>query len=295
MRFSTIASAAALAPALAAANSNADLKNNLGVARVYNKCDKPVYLWSVKKDQGCDQSKMVKLEPGAAPYEEKYRDEGDDIGVSIKISWTEQCKGNIARGDNIDITQLEYHINHAPGFNHNYLDVSFVDCLGGKCPGRDKFCLKSGNNGDARLATAGADKAICPILKCNSVEECATMAYILPDDVQTKTCEPAADMDFYLCSDSYEHDEKPQEPEEEVEEEKPESSSQPKEEEPAAPTSIAVPSKAQDVSASEITPAPEEQPQEPRVKTEVVYVTEYATIEQKKRHAHGHRHKHFRA
>jgi hypothetical protein len=282
---------------LAAANSNADLKSNLGVARVYNKCDKPVYLWSVKKDQGCDQSRMIKLEPGAAPYEEKYRDEGDDIGVSIKISWTEQCKGSLARGENVDITQLEYHINHAPGFNHNYLDVSFVDCLGGTCPGRDKFCLKSGNNGDDRLATAGADKAICPILKCNSKEECATMAYILPDDVQTKSCEPAADMDFYLCSDSYEHDEKPQKPKEEVkvEEEKPKSSSQPKEEKPAAPTSIAVPSKAHDVSASEITPAPEEQPQEPRVKTEVVYVTEYATIEQKKRHAHGHRHKHFRA
>lgn len=293
MRFSIIASAAALAPTLASA-SNADLKATLGTARVYNKCDKPVYLWSVKKDQGCEKSKMVKLEPGASPYSEQYRDDGDDVGVSIKISWTEQCKGP-------DITQLEYFINHAPGFDYNYLDVSFVDCLGGKCPGRDKFCLKSGNNGDARLATAGLDKAICPVLKCKSMEECASMAYILPDDVQTKTCEPAADMDFYLCSDSHEEgaDEEPQEEkpqEEKPEEEEPESPSQPTEEKPAAPTSVAeLPSKVEDVSASEITPAPEEQPKEPKVKTEVVYVTEYAYVNEKKRHAHGHRHKHFRA
>jgi hypothetical protein len=291
MRFSTVASAA-LAPALAAAyNANADLKNNLGTARIYNKCSKPVYIWSVLKEQGCDKGEMIKLEPNAAPYEEKYRDDKSETGVSIKISWTEQCKG-----DGIDITQLEYYINHAPGFDVNFLDVSFVDCLGGNCPGRGDFLLKSGNNGDPRLATAGADKAICPILKCTTKEECATMAYILPDDVQTKSCEPAADMDFYLCGGKgdgeYEEPEDDESDDEEEEEKEPTPSSQP--EEKPYPT-LDVPSLVEDVSASEVTPAPQEEvPEAPKVKTEVVYVTQYEYVNAK-RHAHGHRHKHFRA
>lgn len=295
MLFSTIA-VAAIAPALASAYKLADLKTNLGTARVYNKCSKPVYLWSVLKEQGCDKGRMVKLEPNGAPYEEKYRDDKSITGVSIKISWTEQCKG-----DGVDITQLEYYINHEPGYNQNFLDMSFVDCLGGKCPGRDKFYLKSGNNGDARLATAGADRAICPILSCSSEEQCGTMAYLLPHDVQTKSCEPAADMDLYLCADSAdggsyeqpEEEEKEEESDDLEEEEEKKEEPTPSEKKPE-PTIVDVPSLAEKASA-QVTPAPQEQPpQQPKIKTEVVYVTQYEYVNAK-RHAHNHRHKHFRA
>lgn len=280
MRFSTIAALAA--PALVSGAYHADLKNNLGVARVHNRCPYPVYLWSVKKDeQGCADSDMTVLKPGEM-YSEKYRDEYDNIGVSIKISKSNRCKGLLSANENIDITQLEYFINHAsPDFHFNFLDVSFVDCLGEDCPGRDKFYLKSGNNGDARLATAGADRAVCPILKCSSKEECATMAYILPDDVQTKTCEPAADMDFYMCVDNPEDGPTAEEPEEE-EKPKPSPAKEPKVANKAAAN-------------SQVTPAPQDVPvKEKKIKTEVVYVTKYEYVNAK-RHAHGHAHKRFHA
>ncbi|KAF2746357.1 hypothetical protein M011DRAFT_478337 [Sporormia fimetaria CBS 119925] len=287
MRFSAIASAAALAPALASAAYTADLKNNLGKARVHNRCPYPVYLWSVHKGDGCDQAEMTTLKTGES-YEETYRDDRDAIGVSIKISKDKRCKGdttNDPRGDYQDITQLEYHINHAhKDFHFNFLDVSFVDCLNESCPGRDKFFLKSGNNGDPRLATAGIDKAVCPQLRCSSKEECATMAYILPDDVQTKSCEPAADMDFYMCVDN-------------AEDQAPEEQPEAPEEEESAPTPIVAEIKA--ASAPEITAAPVEQPKHnPKIKTEVVYVTKYEYVNAK-RHAHNHArahgHRKFRA
>lgn len=286
MRFTTFASAAALAPALVSASYNADLKENLGTARVHNKCDYPVYLWSVKKDQGCESGSMKTLKPGES-YSEKYRDDYDETGVSIKISKSTKCKGTYH--DEIDITQLEYHINHDnPDFLYNFLDVSFVDCLSGTCPGRDKFYLKSGNNGDVRLATAGADKAICPILSCSNADECATMAYILPDDVQTKSCEPAADMDFYLCVDSADDNsyEEPA-PSSSEEEKKPEPTSTKEEEKPSSVAEYA--------QKAEITPAPIETPvKQKKIKTEIVYVTKYEYVNAK-RHAHGHQHKHFQA
>jgi len=266
----------------------ADLKNNLGVARVHNRCPYSVYLWSVKKDEGCDAGDMTTLKPGES-YSEKYRDDYDEVGVSIKISKSNRCKGLISANENIDITQLEYHINHASkDFHFNFLDVSFVDCLGEDCPGRDKFYLKSGNNGDARLATAGADGAVCPILKCSSKEECATMAYILPDDVQTKTCEPAADMDFYMCVDDPEDGPTAEEPEEE-------------EPEKAEPTSIKEAPKVANKAAAapEVTPAPKDLPaKEKKIKTQVVYVTKYEYVNAKRdshAHAHAHKHKRFHA
>jgi hypothetical protein len=291
MRFSTIASAAAIAPALVSAASLADLKNNLGSARVHNRCDYPVYLWSVKKDMGCSAAAMKTLKPGES-YSEVYRDDHSDVGVSIKISKTQQCKGN-------DITQLEYHINHASElYHHNYLDVSFVDCIGETCPGRDGFYLKSGNNGDERLATQGEDKAICPIISCDSLESCGNPraadnlydVYINWDDRATKTCEPAADTDFYLCVSSPDEEAPKQE---EEDEEKPAPSSSEKEE-VATPT-LDVAAKAKEVNAAQITSAPEKPVNEkPNVKTEVVYVTQYEYVNAK-RHAHGHRHQHFRA
>jgi hypothetical protein len=283
MRFSTIASAAAFAPVLVSANYNSDLKNSLGTARIHNKCKYPVYLWSVLKDQGCDDGVMEKLEPGGT-WSEKYRDDKSEVGVSVKISKTTKCKGNLASGEQIDITQLEYYINHAPGFNFNFLDVSFVDCGGNNCPGRDKFCLKSGNNGDPRLAIAGETKAICPILSCKSVEECSTMAYVLPDDVQTKSCEPAADMDFYLCADSPDSDG------DLGEVEKPSPKVEPKPEPTSERPQI---SKANIAAAPQITPGPAPEQKKLKIKTETVIV--YKTVAHPpphKRHAHGHKHFH---
>lgn len=296
MRFSTVAAAAAIAPALANAAYHADLKEKLGTARIHNMCDYPVYIWSVKKDQGCTEGNMKKLKTGET-YSEMYRDDFSDIGVSIKISKTNQCKGNTATGENIDITQLEYHINHASqDYLYNFLDVSFVDCLGEQCPSRDKFCLKSGNNGDERLATAGADGAVCPILKCNSVEECSALAYVNWDDVRTKSCEPAADMDFYLCTNECDGEVKePKEDESDDEEEEETVASSTAKEVKSEPTPVSLKAaKVDNVAAAAVTPAPkEEAPKQHKVKTEVVYVTKYEYVNAK-RHGHAARHPHIR-
>lgn len=298
MRFSTYASAAALAPALASAAYHADLKEKLGFAKVHNRCPYDVHLWSVKADMGCDTGVMKTLKTGES-YSERYRDDDTNTGVSIKISKTEQCKGN-------DITQLEYFINKDPAklFYYNYLDISFVDCIDGDCPGREAYYFKSGNNGDERLATAGADKAICPILACDNFEDCGNPqaeshglynVYINWNDNATKTCEPAADVDFYLCVSS--PDEESSEPEEKEPETEAPAPSSTEEEKPEPTSEEAEPTDADvDVAgAPQVTPAPEVPAAgKSNIKTEVVYVTQYEYVNAK-RHAHGHRHRNFRA
>lgn len=282
MQLINLASAAALVASVSAFASNPNVFNynsscdvSQPKVRVHNRCDKPVYLWSVLKGQGCPNNQAVLLEPGNF-YQENFRDPVDGAGISIKIANEPQCK-------DIDITQLEYFINNDAQYGGNYLDVSFVDCQGGSCPGRDGYYLKSGNVDG--MYTANAVNEICPILSCSNAAECAQCSYILPDDRQTKTCNVKADLDFYMCGGEA--------PGSEPEQQQP-SSSSPK---PASTEASSSAAQYEQVAAAAITPAPvAEKPKEPKIKTEVVFVTEVAYVNAKRHaHAHGHRHQQFRA
>jgi len=269
-------------------NNNASCKADKPKVRIFNRCSYKVNVWSILKEDGCPETEGAVVEPGDF-YQENYRPDAA-TGVSLKISKTNKCKGG-------DITQLEYFLQQAGMYASNYLDVSYVDCLSDDCPTKKEgFYLKSGNQNGNFLANVVNE--ICPILSCSSPSECAKVAYIKPNDRQTKSCNLKADLDFYMCGG---HGPEEQGPEEGPEEQP---SYQP---EPSKPAPSPAPASSQayqqpepqytptEVNAAAITPAPAaETPKAPNVKTEVVYVTQYDYVNAK-RHAHGHRHQHFRA
>ncbi|KAJ4985890.1 hypothetical protein SVAN01_08579 [Stagonosporopsis vannaccii] len=287
---SVATSMVATASARSAVTLNKECDTSKPLARVHNRCNYDVYLWSVYKGDGCPSDEMVTLKQGEV-YQENYQDpKGGDVGVSIKISKTQECKGN-------DITQLEYFIQkNSPGFNYNYLDVSYVDCPANDadCPTRQEgYYLNVGSQTGAVKASAA--NTWCPVMSCNDPASCNKMSYVLPDDVQTKTCEPDQNMDFYMCGGEAPGDES---------ESKPSSSAAPSTTEKASSTAQATSSpvaSSEDsyetefkVAAAAVTPAPAPEPEQAyqqKTKTEVVYVTAYETINAK-RHAHGHARRH---
>lgn len=302
MQLIALASAAALVASVAANEYNLmdTCDTSKPKAKIVNRCPYKVYLWSVLKGQGCPADSGTILDTGDF-YQENYRTDGD-TGVSIKISKSNKCKG-----DDVDITQLEYFINKDnPAYAFNFLDVSYVDCLGNNCPSRKEgFHLISGNQ-DGKFQTAGADKAICPVISCSNEEDCvAPLVYILPDDSSTKSCDPDADLDFYLCGSEAPGEEAPStsEPSEPETSAAPATSSQQSEYEQPEPTSTAEkeePSSYEAVQAAAVTPAPVVEHKKPNVWTEVkvVYatVTEYANAKRHEHaHAHAHAHRKFRA
>jgi hypothetical protein len=288
MQLTGLASAAALIASVSAFasdpnifNYNSSCNENEPKARVFNRLDKPVYLWSVLKGQGCPEDKAVMLEPGQF-YQENYRDPDGAAGISIKVAFEPQCK-------DVDLTQLEYFIDSDPIYGANYLDVSFVDCPGNKCPGRDGYYLRSGNADN--MYTANAANEICPVLSCDSVAECSKCSYVMPNDRQTKSCNAKANLDFYMGG-GYAPGSEP-EPQAPSSSYVAPSSSQPSSS--AAPSSSSA-AKYEEVAAAAVTPAPSPEPAKFNVKTEVVFVTEVAYVNAKRHaHAHGHRHQHFRA
>jgi len=293
-----ISAAAAMAVTVSARSAitlNKSCDTSKPHAKVINRCPYEVNLWSVYKGNGCPSDEMVTLQPGET-YSENYADpQGGDVGVSIKISKTNQCKGN-------PITQLEYFLQkNSPGFNFNYLDVSYVDCQSNEddCPTRQEgYHLVAGAQTGA--VKAAAENTWCPVLSCSNPDECNKISYVGAYDVQTKTCETTENMEFYMCGGEAPGNEPA-----------PSSSpsSSPKAESSAAPsttlkkqTSAAPkPTQTQDsydvdakvVAAAAVTPAPkvEEPVVNLKTKTEVVYVTAYQTVNAK-RHAHGHARRH---
>lgn len=290
---SVAASMAATASARSAVTLNSECDTSKPLARVHNRCNYDVYLWSVYKGDGCPTDEMVTLKSGET-YQENYADpKGGDVGVSIKISKSQQCKGN-------DITQLEYFIQkNSPGFNYNYLDVSYVDCPSnsGDCPTRQEgYYLVAGAQTGAVKASAA--NTWCPVMSCNDPSSCNKISYVLPDDVQTKTCEPDQNMDFYMCGGEAPGDESS--PSSSAPKSSAAASTKKASSSKAAATSAAPSSSADSyetefkVAAAAVTPAPEPQPEpvnNQKTKTEVVYVTAYETINAK-RHAHGHARRH---
>lgn len=298
MQLITAISAAIMATTVSAATVrtavalNKDCDTSKPHARVYNHCPYEVNLWSVYKGDGCPADEMVTLQPGET-YAENYANaEGGPVGVSIKISKTQQCK-------DANITQLEYFLEETkPGYNMNYLDVSYVDCQANDadCPTRKEgFHLVAGSQ--TGKFKASADKTWCPVLTCSSPEVCNTMAYVQPNDEQTRTCGTEENMEFYMCGEqapdssdsgygaasSAASSSSSAAPSTTLQKQ---TSAAPKPTASETPDSYA--EVEVNVAAAAVTPAPK--PQEdnkPKIKTEVVYVTAYKTVNAK-RHAHGH-------
>ncbi|RAR01865.1 hypothetical protein DDE82_006203 [Stemphylium lycopersici] len=270
-------------------------------ARITNRCDYDVYLWSVLKSIGCPTDSAFKLKTGES-YAENFvkpteSDAPDDTGVSIKISKTEECKGN-------DITQFEYFIKEEGDYAGNYFDVSYVDCGSMKCPAReDGYYLVAGNQTGKFKATAHNTK--WPILSCSDATECDTMSYVLPDDVQTKMCDIESNVEFYLCGSEApsDNDDSAPKPESSSEYSAPSyaSSTNPAEYPTAVPTSASSSGSEEvaysadiEVAAAAVTPTPQKQDEygnEKLTKTKVVYVTAYEYVNEK-RHAHDHARRH---
>jgi hypothetical protein len=274
---------------------------------------------------------MVTLKKGEV-YAENYayakgdspEDSTNGTGISIKISKTEQCKGN-------DITQLEYFMENrtivaAPlrvkyfldnrditpkDFQLNYLDVSYVDCVE-DCPTKKEGYYLSAGSSTVRSARATADNSWCPVLACHDAISCALMSYILPDDVRTKTCDLESSMDFYMCGshppsgdgDDKPADEKPAYSAPAYSAPAPVSSSKevPSSTPKASSTLKAVVTSAANykVDVAAVTNAPQVKDVKdaikaaPKVKTEIVYVTAYEYVDAKT-HAHARRHQPFHA
>lgn len=254
---------------------NADCNTKKAYAEIVNRCDYDVHLWSVFRGDGCptDGGHMVTLKKGGVYRENLFASNETDVGISIKISKTEQCKGP-------DITQLEYYLEMRNlEMPFNFLDVSYVDCLGGDCPARKEgYYLVSGAQTGAvgangRSDKSAADNTWCPILACHDTESCDKCSYVLPDDVQTKTCSQDQNMHFYMCGGEA--------PTEDYSSSPVQSSVA----EHSAPAPIA--EDEYKVKAAAVTP----QPIAPKVKTEIVYVTAYEYVNAK-RHAHGHARRH---
>jgi len=300
MQLITFLSAATAIVATASARSAVTLNQECDTekphARVVNRCSYDVHLWSVLKGDGCPGDGMVTLKTGET-YSENY-DQADDgkTGVSIKISKTEQCKGN-------DIVQLEYFLDKSPSFGGNYLDVSYVDCLTDDCPTKQEgYYLVAGNQTGA--ATASAGNTWCPILSCHDAVSCAKCSYVLPDDVQTKTCDLESSMNFYMCggdAPTDDYNSAPAKSAEPVASSKAASSkvASSKAASSAAPSSATVASSVDvsyKVKVAAVTPAPASDKDDPyhqktKTQVEVVYVTAYEYVNAK-RHAHGHARRH---
>ena len=270
-----------------------EINPDLGFAKVVNRCPYDVYLWSIDKEMGCSSGSTKKLSKGGS-HTEQFRN-GTNGGISIKISKWNQCGGK-------DQTQLEYKIVYPgqgapPG---NYLDMSFVDCRGGDCPGwKEGFYMGAGKSGHVSIQQASTvNNERCPEFMVANPAEAAKVSYVLPDDRQTKWCQAKSNLDLYLCGS-----EKPDFSDESAPSAAPSSSkiaapSQPQPSSfqvlPSKPA--AAPSKSADdvkVKAAEVTAAPKAPaPEAPKnVKTVITYVTVSVDAPQK-RHAHGRRHNH---
>jgi hypothetical protein len=271
--------------------NNAECKTDQPHARIVNRCDYPVNIWSVLKGNGCPTGNMVTLKTGES-YNENYilasKSDGK-TGVSIKISKTEECKGN-------DITQLEYFlddVNRDEQFRLNYLDVSYVDCQDEDCPAmKEGYYLRVGNKA-ARAEKVTMDNSWCPIQSCDDPASCGLISYILPDDVRTKTCDFYSNMELYLCGS-----EAPSEEDAAPASSAPASSQKAETSAPKPSSTVEASSSKADSynvkAAAVVTPAAEvPEVKEPKVKTKVVYVTAYEYINAK-RSEHGHAQAHAR-
>jgi hypothetical protein len=308
MQLITIASGA-LFVAAASANADSSFKASFDASKpyvkVYNKCPYKLYAWSVAKGQGCPSDQAIEVETGGF-YAENYRPKPADGGaISIKFSGQPTCAQK-------NLTQVEYcHDTNNPGYEGNFVDMSYVDCESGECPSRKEgFYYQIGNQPDASGSIMYAmDQAQnCPIWSCKGGTDCDKYAYIKwNDDHATRFCNLNANWEVYLCdpsgpkggaaaapvaAPSSKQVESKVETPSKAYSSAPVSSSAASSSTPSAVVSIA------DYKKAAVTPKPEA---DPKTKYETVIVTQtaYKVVEEDsykvKRHFHGHQHRHFHA
>lgn len=270
---------------------------------IHNRCGYKLWAWSVAKESGCPSSDPTTvIEPGSS-YSENYR--GPET-VSIKLSGTDTCEKQ-------NITQIEYtHETSKPGFNGNYVDVSYVDCESGNCPSRRSgFWYKLGNHADAsgnipiKLKMDHAEN--CPIWSCKGLssdnnDDCKNKAYVAyNDDLATRFCALEANWEIYLCDPAGPDGSGSGSPAPAPSSNQAESASAPssQKEESKAPASSSAPTPIVDIKAAAVTKAPEPEQKEHKTKYETVVVTTTVVEEAKayraRRHIHGHQRHGFHA
>lgn len=139
----------------------------LGQAVVENKCDFPVYLWSVSDSVGS----METLDSNSGNYSETYRTNADGGGISLKIS-RDQSQS--------EVTQFEYTLN-----NDLWYDISNINGYP-----FEKYGLT--------LIPTGAN---CPNVLCAAgVSQCHDAYNVPTDDHATSMCDIESDTVLVLCS-----------------------------------------------------------------------------------------------
>lgn len=310
MHFPTVA-AGALFVAAASASADYSFTGSFDASkpyvRVYNKCPYKLYAWSVAKGKGCPADQAVQIETGGF-YAENYRPKPAEGGaISIKFSGTPTCAQK-------NITQVEYcHDTNNPGYEGNFVDISYVDCESGECPSRQEgFSYQIGNQPDAsgNIMYAMDQAQNCPIWSCKGGSDCDKYAYVKwNDDHATRFCNLNANWEVYLCDSEGVKggSSSPAAPSSKaVESKKVETPSKAASSAPAsyAPASSSTPSSAislADYKKAAVTPAPEAEAAKTKYETVIVTQTAYKVIEEdsykvkNKRHFHGHQHRHFHA
>lgn len=308
MQLTLLSVAAAMAATASAGKSAIQLNKECDLskpnARIINRCDYDVHIWSVWKNMGCSNAEMLTLKKGETYSENYQKPDGGDQGVSIKVSKTTQCTGS-------NIVQLEYFLEERPEkepYWGNYLDVSYVDCLGGDCPTKKEGYYLQAGTAKARAMKATTNNSWCPILSCHDPISCAAMSYILPNDVQTKTCDLDSSMDFYMCgseapsSDDDEPASSSSAPASSSSAPAP-SSQKAETPTPEPSTTVQAPSSAADdykIKAAAVTPVAEikdaAKAESVRIKTVVVTAYEYVNAKRSEHiHKHARRHQPFHA
>jgi len=255
---------------------------------IVNKCDHDLTVWSVKKEAGCPSSDPTAVIPKGGKYQENYRKSEGGIAVSIKISGDETC-------DPDNLTQVEYnHETSKPGFNGNYVDMSYVNCKSGNCPSRKQgFWYQIGNHPDASGSIPAKFKMDenqnCPIWSCKGLQadgtdDCHNKAYVnYNDDFANRFCDLEANWEVYLCDPAGPNGSGSSAPSSS-------SAAAPSSEKASSAAPASSPASVVDIKAAAVTKAPEVE-EKPTLKTkyETVVVTTTVVEEYRaRRHVHGH-------
>ena len=262
---------------------------------IHNRCGHPLTMWSVMRESGCPSSDPSAVVPHGGKYQENYRKSEGGIAISIKISGEDTC-------DPKNLTQVEYnHETTNPGYNGNYVDMSYVNCESGNCPSRKSgFWYKIGNHPDSSGSIPMKFKMDsnqnCPIWSCKGLQpdgtdDCHNKAYVkYNDDFANRFCDIDASWEVYLCDPAGPDGNAGDDSSSAQPSKKPESSAAPSSEKPSSTEAASSPSSVIDIKAAAVTKAPEVE-EKPALKTkyETVVVTTTVVEEYRaRRHVHGH-------
>lgn len=129
---------------------------NAGQAIIQNKCNFPVYLWTVSDFA----SPMTTIASGDS-YSEGYQTNPNGGGVSMKLSTTPDLAGEVTQFEYTLTDTLWYDISNINGFPFMQWGISLVpsisSCRSVLCPAGVQLCSAAYNTPDENYATAACD------------------------------------------------------------------------------------------------------------------------------------------